>query len=113
MPLYQVSGKWYHGGYSHGVREVMEAALPASALRLFIESILGFTEDDEPDWDYKPSRVKYGRQEPQPRFWVGGDQMYVVWDIFRVRPIEVQCHTCNGAGTLTDYEHLDRRLHIL
>ena len=48
MPLYQVSGKWYHREYSHGVREVMEAALPASALKLFIESILGFTEDDEP-----------------------------------------------------------------
>lgn len=108
MPLYEVSGKWYHLSYSHGVRHVTEARNPAQALRRFLEDGLGIEDPEDLTWDERPRRVRLGRQEPEVRFWAWDDQMYIIWDILRVRPEPILCPTCNGSGASVEYLPLGR-----
>ena len=103
MPYYELSGKWYHLSYSHGVREVVEAKSPAAALRVLIEDTLGCDEDGDVLWDERPARVRLGEQEPEIRFTVNFDQLYAIRHIARVEAREGTCSACGGSGTAIEY----------
>lgn len=44
-----------------------------------------------------------GQQEPEPTFWVGGDQMYKVRHVAQVRPKVVECPECRGEGKVRGF----------
>lgn len=106
MPYYEVSGKWYHREYSEGFRQVIAARNPRAAV---VKFGLEHCWDDEDDiwWEYKPVRLRLGQLEPEPTFWIDGDQMFKVRYISQVRPEIVECPECHGRGQINGFVPAD------
>ena len=107
MPYYEIYGKWYHLSYSHSFREVVSARTPRAAIVKFARDLDGYEEEDDIYWEHKPARVSLGQQEPEPTFWIGGDQMYTVRHVAQVRPEIVECPECRGEGKVRGYVPVD------
>lgn len=106
MPYYEVSGKWYHLEYSDYFGEVIAARNPRAAIIKFaLEHCWNGPEDIA--WELKPRRVKLGRLEPEPTFWVGDDQMYKVRHVAQVKPEIVECPQCHGDGKIRGFVPVD------
>src|SRR3990172_6329746 len=107
MPYYEIYGKWYHLSYSHSFTEVVSARTPRAAIVKFARGLDGYEEEDDIYWELLPATVAPGQQEPEPIFWVGGDQMYKVRHVAQVRPEVVECPECHGAGKVRGYLPVD------
>ena len=107
MPYYEIYGKWYHLSSSHSFAEVVRAGTPRAAIVKFARGLDGYEEEDDIYWELLPATVAPGQQEPEPIFWVGGDQMYKVRHVAQVRPEVVECPECRGEGKVRGYVPVD------
>lgn len=104
MALYQIYGKWYHLSYSDYFKHVVRARSPRAALLKAARSLSDVEKASEVDWEGgEPTKITVGQLDPQPRFWVGGDQMFQIRSITQVTPVQAECPTCKGTGKALEY----------